>query len=607
VFAFVVDWSRAQRAESTARKLCSGRRTVPPAVVRTGDQAAAAAGDPRVSCELISHAARGLLVALDGRIHETEALRREVGLDDTASVCEAVGRAYLRWGAGLALHLRGEYAVVIWDGAERRLLAARDPFGVRPLHYASFQGQLCIASDSDQLLAIGVASVPDDQSVVEFLTRDYRSRERSFFRDVAKLPPGHLLTATAERLSVIDYRRPPTSELSFSTTAECHEAFRERFFTAVKRRLSRDRPVLIQLSGGVDSTSIVCAADKLRGFAPAGVGSALAASAIFPGLDCDESSFIDAVEAHVRIPVVRWNGAAVDGRELGESIIAAPGGRIPWSGGTEGFVDIARAHQVTSVFDGSGGDQLGMPMAMEVDELLRGHWSAAFRDLFPSGVSLSQARRVLRWALGAAAPDWLRRLKRSISPGRRPDWLLRSTGLKAQPLARDLRGFSSRGQGLRWRALTGAALAASVEMKQRHAALFGLEVSFPFLDWDLVQFTLAVPPQHWPAPRWLARLHREALRADLPPAVYSRQSKADFTTAMANRVTLNLPGISSLLESGSWASAAFVERSAARRLLAAFQTSPSPDFGVSYAVWAIASLEAWLRQILRYRTPEGPT
>ena len=176
----------------------------------------------------------------------------------------AIGEAYLRWGVWLSRRIRGDYAFVIWDGRQRQVVAGRDPFGVRPLHYAPVGGQLWLASDVDQFLAAGFPHrEPDDQTVVEFLTRDFRTLDRTFFREIARVPPGHVLIATKYRSSTSDYREEPREELTFSSTAECHDAFRTQFFRAVERRLSRKSGSVVLLSGGeLDSTAIACAADS---------------------------------------------------------------------------------------------------------------------------------------------------------------------------------------------------------------------------------------------------------------------------------------------------------------------------------------------------------
>jgi asparagine synthase (glutamine-hydrolysing) len=547
-------------------------------------------------------------VAFQGRLDEVPDLRQSLGLDSQTSVAQTLGEAYVKLGDGLANRIRGDYAVVIWDGRRQRVLAFRDPLGVRQLHYSTVAGQLVIAGDADQFLAAGAARPePDDTTVTEFLTRDFHSLERSFFRDVARVPPGHLLVAAEGATRTSDYRTLPTTELSFSDRQEAHEAFREKFLVAVGRRLRRDVPAVIQLSGGVDSTSLVCAADALLK-SKVVLPPVTAVSATFPGLDCDESPYLDVVERHVGLPLVRWNGRAATGAEFTEPLLAAPGTRIPWASGTDGYVGIARARSASTLLDGTGGDQVGIPLGTETEELGYRDLGWVVRRTLQEDLSPVKAARILKWAVGAGSPRFAREAyrvaRRHFAPPVPPDWLCvtRSRGHDLQDFAPAGRRFLSSGQRRRWETLSGARLTASIDAKQRHASWFGLEIGFPFLDWDLVQFTLALPSRYWRPRGWLARIHREALRRDLPAEIYARRSKAEFSSAMINRVRAGLAIISDLFEGGAWASTNYVDRAKARRLLADFKGASSPTFAAAYHLWAIASVEAWLRRVLGYRT-----
>jgi asparagine synthase (glutamine-hydrolysing) len=556
--------------------------------------------------ELFTLETGDLLVAFEGRLDDIADRQSDLGLDRDTSLAQTIAEGYLRRGDGWVERLRGDYAFVIWDGAQARVLAARDPFGVRPLHYATFEGQLCVASDVDQILSAGFPNVvPDDQMIVEFLTRGFRTLDRSYLRGIPQVPPGHLLIATATETRTVDYRNVPTSELSFSSTAECHEAFREQFFRAVKRRLSPKRPVVVLLSGGIDSTAIVCAAENLRKSRPLEIGPVVPASATYPGLDCDETQYVDIVARKLGISAFRWNGTLTDGAEFSDQLLPAPGSRMPWAGGTDGHVEIALSHGANLVLDGTGGDQVGIPIGAEVDERTRHDWLRLTPEVFRSRSPFSGRRPLaLSWAVGVVVPLVARRLfhktRQHWSPREVPDWLTETVSFRvhADASAPKTQSFLSRGQKLRWRTLLGAPLATGIQQKQRHASSVGLETVFPFLDWDLIQFILALPRKYWPERGWLARLQREALRKDLPSGIYLRRSKAEFSPAMINRVRRSLQVISDLCEGTTWMAGRFVEQGKVRRMVTGFRGATSPTFAAAYQLWAIASVESWLRRLL---------
>lgn len=607
VLGLAVDWEHANRAGQIAERLLPAD-VQGSLVVRSARDgiAAACVSSPDRSDALL--AIDDLLIAFQGRLDDVEPLARNLGLDPSPSTAHTLARAYRRWGEGLVLHLRGDYAFVIWDGNRRQVLAARDPFGIRSLHYASLNGVLCLASDVDQLLASGMSNVdPDDQMVVEFLTRNFRTLDRSFFCGISRLQPGHRLIATPDGLRTSDYRTVPSRELKFSSVHECYEAFREKFSNAVQRRILGKAPVVIQLSGGLDSTSIVCVANALSGSPRS--APVLAASATFPGLDCDESHYLNIVEEHTNVPTFRWDGTLASDIQFSEPLLAAPGNRIPWASGTDGYVDIARSAGARAVMDGTGGDQIGMPLGTESDEMTRQDWRYFSRYAFEAGISIPRYIRSLRWAIGATLPrrfrQSYRQFRRRLRPVDAPDWISPTVAFRARvPEPMLPKGaFLSNEQRMRWGTLSAAPLAMSIEGKQRHASRVGLEMAFPFLDWDLVQFILAVPPRFWPAPHWLARFHREALRGDLPPAIYSRYSKAEFTSAMVNQVRRNLDVIEQLFDETTWRAERFIDRHRARDLLRRFRAATAPGFVATYHLWAIASVEAWLCRVSRYSSP----
>jgi hypothetical protein len=171
--------------------------------------------------------------------------------------------------------------------------------------------------------------------------------------------------------------------------------------------------------------------------------------------------------------------------------------------------------------------------------------------------------------------------------------------------------FPSHVQAHRYREVTSQQVIRSVEVAQRLGMSHGIEVRFPFLDRDLVAFVLTIPYRLWPAPGPYARLHRDALADLLPPAVAARTSKAEFTPALLNRIVRAEPEVRQLLatDGDGWVSERYVPLARARRLVGevmAARAGAGAGAGAGTGdrrarwVWAIVTLEAWMRAILRY-------
>src|SRR5690606_33327167 len=159
---------------------------------------AVAEGQPLAPTEQ-RHARGPVVVVADVRLDNREelavALDRPVGSSDE----ELLLHAWLRWGEACPGRLLGDFAFAVWDGRDGRLFCARDPIGVRALHYHLATGVFLFATEIKALRAHGAVSDElDEGRIADHLGRIFADRTRTFFRDVRRLPPGHAMCVTAE-------------------------------------------------------------------------------------------------------------------------------------------------------------------------------------------------------------------------------------------------------------------------------------------------------------------------------------------------------------------------------------------------------------------------
>ncbi|HET6639739.1 MAG TPA: asparagine synthase-related protein, partial [Gemmatimonadota bacterium] len=223
--------------------------------------------------------------------------------------------SYRAWGERCVERWIGDFAVAIWDGPNRRLLCARDPFGVKPLYYHYRDGRLfAFASEVEALFALPeVPDEIDDFEVARHLQVPLGGdASTTYYAHVRRVLPAHALTVSEKGLG---FRRhwsvDPTRELELADDREYAEALRESFVEAVRCRLRSSTPVACMLSGGMDSASIACvAADLLQS---AGKPPLHTFSAIYPAVpESDERRFIDDVLGGHRMTPHFFAADAVD-------------------------------------------------------------------------------------------------------------------------------------------------------------------------------------------------------------------------------------------------------------------------------------------------------
>jgi asparagine synthase (glutamine-hydrolysing) len=166
---------------------------------------------------------------------------------------EVLVHGYEQWGAKLWERLRGMFAVAVWDTRERRLVLARDRFGIKPLAYRYVEGELSFASELDALEHGDI----DLDALEAFLTFNVVPGPLSIYQDIRKLLPGHTLSWQNGRTSIERYARTgPLPARHDEDEGELLEECRARLRDSVRAHLIADVPVGVLLSGGVDSGAL---------------------------------------------------------------------------------------------------------------------------------------------------------------------------------------------------------------------------------------------------------------------------------------------------------------------------------------------------------------
>jgi asparagine synthase (glutamine-hydrolysing) len=501
--------------------------------------------------------AAGNVIVADARLDNRDDLLRALGVTGgAAGDAELILRSYERWGEDCPERLLGDFAFAIWDSRDQRLFCARDHVGVKPFYYHRAAVVFLFASEIKALLTS--AMVPyrlNPLRVADHLVGFLDDRAITFYRDVYRLPAGHALTVSRAGMRIRPYwSLDRTRELALGSDEAYAEAFRECFTEAVRCRLRGDA-VGCLLSGGLDSSSIVATARRIRGAAAAKPLDTF--TAIFPGLPApdlrkiDERAFVNAVASQggVQPHYVRGDLLSpltdVDRAlwHLDESF-AAPNLYLHW-----GLYGAARDQGVRTLLDGIDGDTTVSHGLERLSALARagqfvtlGHELRALSRRHRAGVVNLFRQFVVDPSVPAALRQGIRRLRGS-EPGRlastviRPEFA-RRTGIvdRVEAFQREEERPARSPREVHQRAMTSGLVPYALELADKAAGAFGVEPRYPFFDRRLMELCLAMPANQKLQGGWTRVVMRRAMEGILPEEVQWRSTKANLAPNFRRRL-----------------------------------------------------------------------
>jgi asparagine synthase (glutamine-hydrolysing) len=514
---------------------------------------------------------------------------------DTPSDLLLVVAALLARGDACISQLVGDFAFVIWNTHIERLLAARDACGVRQLYFQEDRGDLRLGSRSS---AIANATLYDDVWAAEYLLGGYTSEGRTPFAGCRHVLPGTYLSSFAGRLrehiywSAADYVAQPARVLEERSTVD---EYLFLFAEGVRNRIDGERTTWAQVSGGLDSSSIVCIAAALCD--SAGVPELGGTLSFVDTLgDGDETYYSDAVVERFSLR----NEKLVDywlWQEDGHPppIEDTPTILYPFWARDREVARLVRSAGGKVLLSGRGGDECltGDP-ASAADLLRSGHFRKAVRNLMDTSI----AQRTSVWPLAwehLVLPLLPRRLRNSWAPARTnlPGWLnrdfVRRTAAAQRVRERRATAHASDGHyaavvAERYRLLGALPIPSATED--------GIEMRHPFLYRPLVEMVLGLPSHFLTRAGHEKWVLREALRNVLPERVRTRRGKGGPDARVLWSLSREEARITSMLRDPVISQLGWVER---RGLIRSYEQAKSGHGPDRLMVQTALTLETWLR------------
>jgi asparagine synthase (glutamine-hydrolysing) len=512
----------------------------------------------------------GCVLVADTRLdNRRELLARLPGaVAPRATDAELILRAYETWGLEAPKYLMGDFAFALWDPRHQTLLLARDATGQRSLFYRDDGRTFAAASELHQLLQDPSVRVqPNENRVRDFLVplnvhRNSKEQHETFYEGVYTVLAGHTTivsragTATSRFWDIDEH-----AELRYRHDDDYAEHFRTLFYDAVESRLRSTRPVAATLSGGLDSASIVCAAQELYRAGRSLDHGFTSFSTVFDGLECDERPRIEDTQSKYGFdarytPPPPFNGLVrLEPRYFAEE----PTMSSEDSGGPMMQAVAERGSRI--LLTGDVADAYVGGSRYVFDSLLRQGHLRAFWHYFRTFRRLADESIQKTVGLSCVAPLLPLAIQRQLTAGytRRvllsnwdrlvPDWMLPDLqdDLRRRHLALGVgmeqsRRFSSPAREEQYQMLYPPLLA-------RNYAGWPMELCRPYADRRLHEFMLAIPPEqlfkpHPQTDEYYAgskQLVRRALRGVLPESVRTLTTKTVFGSVYTSDAARHWP------------------------------------------------------------------
>jgi asparagine synthase (glutamine-hydrolysing) len=549
---------------------------------------------------------RGFILTWDGRLDNRDELIPELRSELEANPTDIgiIAAAFDRWETDCFRRIVGDWAVSIWKPVQRELLFAADYMAVRHIYYYLKKDRILWSTDLGSLVLLSNDKFHIDDNYIAGYFAHSPDAHLTPYLEIREVPPGQFVRVRGGRALVERvWRFSPESRIRYKTDGEYEDHFRYVFRQSVRRRLRSNSPILAELSGGLDSSSIVCIADDI--LAKEGAGT--------PRLDT--LSYYDKTEPSgddwayfQKIEAKRGReGVRIDVSKLGtspDSFASLNFCPVPGILGLGHQLDMERADAVHSggyrtVLSGLGGDEFmgGVPDP-------RPHLA----DLIVQFRFVSLARQLMAWCLIKRRP-WIQLLWQSLidavpaslaqyfaSESKIESWIQKDFAKRTRLAIRQLDVNEHFGLWLPTR----RSYIGGVQVMANNLAKFAPspqaleETRYPFLDQTLIEFMLSIPACQILRPGERRSLMRRSLVGIVPQEILSRRTKQVGERTPMLTLEKSWCELQSIYQAPISSRLGFIHEAQLLKTLCDLRAGKSTP--IVRVLWTI-SLEYWLRDL----------
>jgi|TARA_Y100000310_G_scaffold291793_1_gene320005 asparagine synthase (glutamine-hydrolysing) len=494
-------------------------------------------------------------ITYNGEVYNFLELKQELARKGhrfrSESDTEVILAAYTEWGEECQLRFNGMWAFAIWDSRERRLFLSRDRFGVKPLHYLDDGKHLIFASELKAFMSLNPPLRPDFDLAMVARMSNSDTIEETLLKGVKILLAGNSLTLKEGSTPQVRRWWNTLDHLvdvpkSFDDQVQ---QYKELFFDACKIRMRSDVPIATALSGGLDSSSVLCAMADIRSKSLKGQRLAeewqRAFVLVYSGTSHNERHYADKVIQFSGVqPVYKEidpNGLSLD--DLVSAIYSFEAIQEPAIGPWLIYREMSDNGIAVSM-DGHGGDETlaGYHHYPEIalnDAIfnlyrwrgIKKTWRGLYNDEIPDGFVFSEPSYVqfikskLPKAIKPRLPNGRRVITDLLATSPRLYQELRSVYRKSKADFDHLNGQL-------YDDFHHTILPTILRNFDRLSMAHGVEIRAPFMDWRLVCYAFSLPSDSKLGVGFTKRILRESMRGVLPEVIRLRKSKIGFASPM---------------------------------------------------------------------------
>ncbi len=524
-------------------------------------------------------------------IYNRNELIKKLDLKENVSTEILFDAAYRIWGEKLCSEINGDFAFAVYDGKKNKIFAARDPLGIKALYYVVVKGQCYFSDDIDELFELsGIKKEVSIKAMKSMLYQSAVDYEDTMYENIKRIPPGHYCKVIQGRVELHRYWFPEKIFINYSISInDATQKFKELFEKAIVSRIDNVDDTAFELSGGLDSSSIVSVMKKK--FPQQAIETY---SMYFGALKCDESSYISSVEEMYDFHTTNVNTSDLDYKKrynFDFNYRMSPHWPVTLTF-TMYFPMIEKMKKDGKrvIVTGQGGDHLLTGNCYVVADLLRrSRYRQALREFSHSIFTFGYYLKCT--AISQMSTKEKEAIKKVLSVFSISKDTAKTGTITDMFSLKNIKSLSQRADIY---ALVSASQSTTMDGNVLHAIekIYDVEFRHPFFDKELVEFVLSLPSEHKYSQGWIKVLLRIAMDGVLPEKVRSRSDKAEFLEVLIQQ--LEAMDMQQLLKNSYLAELSVFPQRGIDRLIKDFKNG---NYKKIVFLWRVVNLEYWYHSI----------